>query len=419
MTDQLYDLLIVGGGVNGVGIARDAAGRGLKVLLCEKADLGGATSSASSKLVHGGLRYLEHYEFRLVREALREREVLLRAAPHIIWPMRFVLPHAPHLRPAWMIRAGLFLYDHLGGRRTLPGSRGLDLRAAPQGRPLKPAFARGFEYSDCWVEDSRLVVLNAMDAAARGATVLTRTAARRARRVDGDWELELARAGDVRTVRGRALVNAAGPWVTDVLATVGGQNRRIGLRLVKGSHVVVRRLYDGPHAYILQNADRRIVFVIPYERDFTLIGTTDVPYVGDPAAVAISAAEMDYLLGVVSDHFRRPLSAADVVWSFSGVRPLYDDRAVDASAVTRDYVFDIAGGSDGEAHMLSVFGGKITTYRRLAEHALDRLLPLLGVAARPWTARAALPAPSAAVAVSFSPVVRASAAPAASASAVS
>jgi len=389
VTDDLYDLLVIGGGINGAGIARDAAGRGLKVLLCEKGDLGGATSSASSKLIHGGLRYLEYYEFRLVREALQEREVLLRLAPHIVWPMRFVLPHAAHLRPAWMIRTGLFLYDHLGGRKKLPGSRSLDLRTAPQGEPLRPEFSRGFEYSDCWVEDSRLVVLNARDAAERGATVLTRTAASAARRVDGVWEVDLAGAAP-RTVRAHALVNAAGPWVTDVLGKVAGSNRAVGLRMVKGSHLVVPRLYEGDQAYILQNADRRIVFVIPYERAFTLIGTTDVPFEGDPASVAISDDETDYLLAVVGAHFRRPIGRESIVWSYSGVRPLYDDRSSNVSAVTRDYVFDIDGG-DGQAPLLSIFGGKITTYRRLAEHALDKLLPLRGIHAPAWTETAPLP----------------------------
>jgi len=389
VTDELYDLLVIGGGINGAGIARDAAGRGLKVLLCEKGDLGGATSSASSKLIHGGLRYLEYYEFRLVREALQEREVLLRLAPHIVWPMRFVLPHAAHLRPAWMIRTGLFLYDHLGGLKRLPGSRGLDLRTAPQGRPLRPEFCRGFEYSDCWVEDSRLVVLNARDAEERGAVVLTRTAATAARRVDGLWEVDLAGAVP-RTVRGHALVNAAGPWVTEVLGKVAGSNRAVGLRMVKGSHIVVPRLYDGPQAYILQNADRRIVFVIPYERDFTLIGTTDVPFEGDPASVAIADDETDYLLGVVNAHFARPVGRENIVWTYSGVRPLYDDRSSNVSAVTRDYVFDIEGG-EGQAPFLSIFGGKITTYRRLAEHALDKLLPLRGIAANAWTGTAPLP----------------------------
>ncbi len=390
LADELYDLLIVGGGINGAGIARDAAGRGLKVLLCEQGDLGGATSSASSKLIHGGLRYLEYYEFRLVREALQEREVLLRAAPHIVWPMRFVLPHQPHLRPVWLIRAGLFLYDHLGGRKLLPASRGLDLTKTPQGAPLRDEISRGFEYSDCWVDDARLVVLNAMDARERGATILVGTAARSARRVDGLWEVALSGSGGERTVRGRALVNAAGPWVTDMLDRVEGAKRAIGLRMVKGSHIVVPRIFDGPQAYILQNSDRRIVFVIPYEQDYTLIGTTDVPYTGDPAAVAASPEEIDYLCAVTNAHFRSAIGPGDVVRSFAGVRPLYDDRRAEASAVTRDYVFDLTGG-EGEAPLLSIFGGKITTYRRLAEHALEKLLPRLGAAGRSWTATAALP----------------------------
>ena len=390
---ELYDLLVIGGGINGAGIARDAAGRGLKVLLCEKGDLAGATSSASSKLIHGGLRYLEHYEFRLVREALREREVLLRNAPHIVWPLRFVLPHNARLRPAWMIRIGLFLYDHLGGRERLPASRSLDLRRSPAGAPLRETYVRGFEYSDCWVKDARLVVLNAVDAAERGATVLTRTACTAARRVEGQWEARIEPtdgAGGARTVRARALVNAAGPWVGAVMRDALHLPRGPSLRLVKGSHIVVRRLYDGPQAYILQNADRRIVFVIPYERDFTLIGTTDVPYEGDPARVVASEAEIAYLCAAVGDYFRRPVTPAEVVRSFSGVRPLYDDRSRNPSAVTRDYVFDLET-PEGRAPLLSIYGGKITTYRRLAEHALEKLLPSLGRAGKPWTATAPLP----------------------------
>jgi glycerol-3-phosphate dehydrogenase len=397
---QTYDLLVVGGGINGAGIARDAAGRGLKVLLCEQGDLASATSSASTKLIHGGLRYLEYYEFRLVREALIEREVLLRAAPHIIWPMTFVLPHSRELRPAWMLRLGLLLYDRLGGREKLPGSRSIDLRRDPQGErpggPLDPRFTKAFSYADCWVEDARLVVLNALDAAERGAQILTRTRCTAARR-DGDlWEATLtpAAGGAERRVRARALVNAAGPWVTEMLGRVAGINQASGLRLVKGSHLVVPRLYEGEQAYILQHSDRRVVFTIPYEQDFTLIGTTDIPFEGDPAEVSMSPAEAGYLCEAVNRYLVKPVRPEDAVWSYAGVRPLYDDMSQNASAVTRDYVFDIDGG-EGQGGkgppLLSVFGGKITTYRKLAEHALEKLQPYLGFAAKDWTETAALP----------------------------
>jgi len=387
-----YDLLIVGGGINGAGIARDAAGRGLKVLLCEQDDLASATSSASSKLIHGGLRYLEYYEFRLVREALIEREVLLKAAPHIIWPMTFVLPHSKELRPAWMLRLGLMLYDHLGGRRKLHASHAVDLTKDPAGKPLDRGFTKAFSYADCWVEDSRLVVLNAMDAAERGAEVLVRTRCTGARR-DGDlWQATLkpGDGGAERHVRSRALVNAAGPWVTEVLGKVTGVNRQKGLRLVKGSHIVVPKLYEGDQAYILQNDDRRVVFIIPYERDFSLIGTTDIPYEGDPAEVRMTSAEADYLCAAVNRYLAKPVRPEDAVWTYAGVRPLYDDASANVSAVTRDYVFDIDG-EDGRAPLLSIFGGKITTYRKLAEHALEKLQPLLGFSATTWTEGAVLP----------------------------
>ena len=389
-----YDLLVVGGGANGAGIARDAAGRGLSVLLCEKNDLAQGTSSRSGKLIHGGLRYLEYYEFRLVREALIEREVLLRAAPHIVWPLRFVLPHHAGLRPWPLLRLGLFLYDHLGGRRILPPTRALDLTSDPAGEPLKPEYRRGFEYSDCWVEDSRLVVLNALDAQARGAEVLVRTAARQARRgADGLWEATLAgEDGAERRVRARVLVNAAGPWVEAVLRGVVGSNAAARVRMVKGSHLVVRRFWQGPHAYLLQNTDRRVIFVVPYAGDLALIGTTDIPYEGDPGKVAIDDTERDYLLGAVNRYLRSALGPADIVHSFSGVRPLHDDDSgKNASAVTRDYVFDIQAGP-GQPPLLSVFGGKITTYRKLAEHALAKLAPHLPRPPGPdWTARAPLP----------------------------
>ena len=390
--DQLVDLLVVGGGINGTGIARDAVGRGLSVLLCEQDDLAGHTSSASSKLIHGGLRYLEHYDFRLVREALLEREVLLRAAPHIIWPLRFVLPHEPGMRPAWLIRLGLFLYDHLGGRSRLPGSRAVDLRRDPAGAPLKDTCRKGFAYADCWVEDARLVVLNAIDAAERGALILTRHRCTGASRVDGLWHATLkpTGGGPERVVRAHCLVNAAGPWVSRFLTEdlrLPALNR---VRLVKGSHIVVSKLYDHGDPYILQHSDRRVIFVIPYEGDYTLIGTTDLDYGDDPAAVAISESEIAYLCQAVSRYFVNPVAPAQVRWSYSGVRPLYDDATSDVSAVTRDYVFDLAQ-PDGGAPLLSVFGGKITTYRRLAEHALDKLRPAMGFTAEAWTADAPLP----------------------------
>ena len=391
-TDLLAnDLLIVGGGVNGAGIARDAAGRGLSVVLAEQGDLAGATSSASSKLIHGGLRYLENYEFRLVREALQEREVLLSIAPHIAWPMRFVLPHSPEQRPVWLIRLGLFLYDHIGGRKTLPATRRLDLRRAPEGAPIQPQFHTAFAYSDCWVDDSRLVALNAVDARERGAAIHTRTRCVSARRDGAVWRAELqdVATGEHRVVTARALVNAAGPWVADVLNARAGLNSSKRPRLIKGSHIVLPPLYDGEQAYILQNTDGRVIFVIPYEQRFSLVGTTDVPFEGDPAKVAISPEEADYLCAAVSRYFKRPIVPGDVVHSYSGVRPLYDDAAQNASAVTRDYVLDL---DTNGPPILSVFGGKITTYRRLAEHALEKLLPHVP-APRPgsWTGKAALP----------------------------
>ncbi len=383
-----YDLAVIGGGVNGAGIARDAAGRGYAVLLCEQDDLGSHTSSASSKLIHGGLRYLEYYQFRLVAKALAEREVLLRSAPHIVWPMRFVMPHVPSLRPAWMIRAGLFLYDHLdlGRRRLLPGSRAIDLRRHPAGEALDPGLTRGFVYSDAWVEDSRLVVLNALGAAERGAVILTRTRCVRARRSADHWQVRLRRAHDGRewTVSARALVNAAGPWVAQCLKDTLGVSRPLKVRQVKGSHIVVPRLFDHPDAYIFQNTDRRIVFAIPFEGDYTLIGTTDLPYTGDPAAAAITAEEVGYLCDLANRYFVRRIGPEDVVWSYSGVRPLVDDAAHDVSAVTRDYVLDL---DTAAAPLISVFGGKITTFRKLAEEVVDRLGPLLGDARPAWTAK--------------------------------
>jgi glycerol-3-phosphate dehydrogenase len=387
-----FDLAIIGGGVNGAGIARDAAGRGLSVLLVEQGDLAQATSSASTKLFHGGLRYLEYYEFRLVREALREREVLLAAMPHISWPLRFVLPHHRGLRPAWLLRLGLFIYDHLGGRRLLPPTRTLDLRKDPAGLPLKEAFARGFEYSDCWVEDSRLVVLNARDAAERGAAIRTRTRLESARRAEGRWHLVLrdAESGEECIEQARALVNAGGPWADEIVRERLGQTPRERIRLVRGSHIVTRRLFDHDRAYIFQQSDGRVVFAIPYEGDFTLIGTTDRDHDGAPDEACCTDEEADYLCAAVSAYFRRPVGRDDIVWRFSGVRPLFDDGHKSATAATRDYVLRLDA-PQGEAPLLNVYGGKITTYRRLAEAALASLAPFFPQASAPWTAGAPLP----------------------------
>ncbi len=385
-----YDLLIVGGGINGVGIARDAAGRGLSVLLVERDDLASHTSSASTKLIHGGLRYLEYYEFRLVREALVERERLMGMAPHIIWPLRFVLPQTQSPRPAWLVRLGLFLYDHLGGRDALPATETIDLDTSPLGQGLKPNPGKAFVYADCWVEDSRLVVLNAMDARDRGATILTRTELVAAARQRGGWSATIADADGKRTVRARALVNAAGPWVADIIGKVPDARGDRGVRLVKGSHIVVPRPYEGDHAFMLQNPDRRIVFAIPYEGDFTLIGTTDLPSTDGPARPVISAEETRYLCDTANRYFARTIAPADVAWSYSGIRPLYDDHAENASAVTRDYVLDLDGDAD-RAPMLSIFGGKITTFRKLAEHAMAELSGCFPGAGDDWTAGAVLP----------------------------
>jgi D-erythritol 1-phosphate dehydrogenase len=384
------DLLVIGGGINGAGIARDAAGRGLSVVLCEKGDLAQGTSSRSGKYIHGGLRYLEYYEFRLVREALTEREVLLKAAPHIIWPMRLVLPHSPEQRPAWLIRLGLFLYDHLGKREKLPGCRRIDLARDPEGAVIRREFKTGFEYSDCWVDDARLVVLNAIDARDRGAEILTRMAAVSARRENGLWQVDLKGAEGVRRIQAKVVVNAAGPWVQDVLGRVSGVNSNRRIRLVKGSHIVVPKFWDGPHAYLFQNHDKRVIFVNPYQDNLCLIGTTDIPYDGRPEDVAIDDGEIDYLLAVVNRYCTRELKRGDIVQAFSGVRPLYDDNSANPSAVTRDYVFDIDGG-EGRAPLLSVFGGKITTYRRLAEHALQKLKPHFPQMTGDWTGNARLP----------------------------
>lgn len=386
-----FDLLVIGGGINGAGIARDAAGRGLGVLLVEQDDLASGTSSASSKLVHGGLRYLELYEFRLVREALAEREVLLSIAPHIVWPLRFVLPHDAGLRPAWMIRAGLLLYDHLAARLRLPASQALDLRRDGAGAPLKERFARGFAYSDCWVDDSRLVVLNALDAAERGARIRTRCRFVSASPASDAWTITLESAGKrIDIVRARVIVNAAGPWVDQVLRQGFRQDAPRKLRLVKGSHIVVPRVHAGEHAYILQNPDRRIVFALPFERHFTLIGTTDEFFDADPGPVTVTGAETAYLCDAASRFLKQPVRPEQVVWSYAGIRPLYDDAAADPSTMTRDYAFDLAVRQD-RPPVLSIFGGKLTTYRRLAEHALAKLQPFIPGAGGAWTSNAPLP----------------------------
>ncbi|CAN7493761.1 glycerol-3-phosphate dehydrogenase [Variovorax paradoxus] len=386
------DVLIVGGGINGCGIARDLAGRGWRVVLCEKDDLASHTSSSSTKLIHGGLRYLEYYEFSLVRKALQEREVLLKSAPHIMWPLRFVMPHDPSMRPAWMIRIGLFLYDHLAKREVLPGSRSIDLRSHAAGAPLKPQFKRGFVYSDGWVDDARLVVLNAVDARARGAEVLTRTRCVHAQRDADGWTATLEAAdGGIRAVRARAVVNAAGPWAESFLRGVaqsakGEPLATRHLRLVKGSHIVVPRLFEHDHAYIFQNPDKRIIFAIPYQDEFTLIGTTDIELNGDdPGAARIAEEEIAYLCMQASRYFDKPVKPADVVWTYSGVRPLLDDASGDPSAVTRDYMLE---SNTTAAPLLSVWGGKITTFRKLAEDAADEVGKMLGQSSAqrpPWT----------------------------------
>ena len=393
--ERIFDLAIIGGGVNGCGIARDAAGRGNSVFLCEMNDLASGTSSWSTKLVHGGLRYLEYYEFRLVREALIEREILWQIAPHIIRPLRFVLPHHAGLRPAWLLRLGLFLYDHIGGRNLLPPTRSVDLSKDAVGHPLMPGrYTKGFEYSDCFVDDARLVVLTARDAADRGADIRTRTRAVEIRQVDGIWHVTVENAvSKARSdIRARVLVNAGGPWVEQVLASGAGVNARAKVRLVQGSHIVVKRLYEHDRAYMFQNADGRIVFVIPYQDDFTLIGTTDRDYHGDPAKVKATQEEIKYLCDAVSEYLAKPVKPEDVVWDYAGVRPLYDDGASEAKAATRDYVFELD--TPGGAPLLSIYGGKITTYRRLAEEALERLEPYLGGNAKArqgWTGKSPLP----------------------------
>ncbi len=388
---DIFDVLIIGGGINGCGIARDLVGRGYSVMLAEKVDFASGTSSWSTKLIHGGLRYLEHYEFRLVREALIEREVLWAMAPHIIRPLRFVLPHHAGLRPTWMLRLGLFAYDNLGGRKLLPPTRTLDLRVDEAGAPLKDTYVKGFEYSDCWVDDARFVVLNARDAADRGAAIKTRTEVTEARRDGEAWTVSLRGAdGALETVRARCLVNAAGPWVDHVLGEAFGRNDAHNVRLVQGSHIVVKKLYDHDKAYIFQNADGRIIFAIPYEGEFTLIGTTDRDFEGDPRDAAITPDEIDYLVDAASEYFKTPIKREDIVWTYSGVRPLFDDGASKAQEATRDYVLNTEGGH-GKPALLNVFGGKLTTYRRLAESAAERIGALIGAKGANWTAKAPLP----------------------------
>ena len=412
MPDRISDIFVIGGGINGTGIARDAQGRGLKVTLAEMGDLASATSSASTKLFHGGLRYLEYFEINLVRKALIERETLLKAMPHISWPMRFVLPYHPDMRfetatpaskllslfmpwmkgrrPAWMVRLGLFMYDHLGGREILPGTAKLDLRTAPEGAPLDDRFKLAYEYSDCWVEDARLVVLNARDAEERGATILVRTRVVSAEREDDLWRVVTRNidTGVETTHRARILVNAGGPWVEDVVRNTVRLNTSEGIRLVQGSHIVTKRLFEHDKCYFFQGEDGRIIFAIPYETDFTLIGTTDREYHGDPRDAACSDEETDYLVAFINKYLKRPIARGDVVWTYSGVRPLYDDGASSATAATRDYVLSV---DDNGAPILSVFGGKITTYRKLAEQAMKKLAPFLAGLKPDWTAGVPLP----------------------------
>nr|WP_244861255.1 glycerol-3-phosphate dehydrogenase [Pectobacterium punjabense] len=386
---ETKDLIVIGGGINGAGIAADAAGRGLSVLLLEAQDLACATSSASSKLIHGGLRYLEHYEFRLVSEALSERETLLKMAPHIIFPMRFRLPHQPHLRPAWMIRIGLFMYDNIGKRVSLPASKGLKFGAESV---LKPELKQGFEYSDCWVDDARLVVLNAQEVTKRGGEVRTRTKVTRARREQGVWIVDAVDSltGETFTWRAKGLVNATGPWVKEFFDNGLQLKSPYGIRLIKGSHIVVPKVHNQPQAYILQNKDHRIVFVIPWQDDYSIIGTTDVEYKGNPHDVKIDDNEVGYLLDVYNDHFKQQLTRDDIVWTYSGVRPLCDDESDSPQAITRDYTLSVDD-DNGQAPLLSVFGGKLTTYRKLAEHALDKLHKYYPQAGKAWTKGAVLP----------------------------
>lgn len=389
---QTVDLLVIGGGINGVGVARDAAGRGLSVILAEKDDLGQGTSSRSGKYIHGGLRYLEYYEFRLVREALIEREVVLEAAPQLTWPLRLCLVHSPEQRPRWLIRLGVFLYDHLGGRKRIPATKSLRLNQVPEGAPVRDQYRNAFAYYDVWVDDARLVLLNARDAARRGAQILTRTRVTSARRDGAEWIATLqGNDGSATTVRARAIVNTAGPWVEQVLGNVAGVNSQKRIRLVKGSHIIMKRWWQGDHGYVLQAPDKRLIFVNPYFDDLALVGTTDIPFDGKPEDVAIDASETTYLLGILNRYFKTNLTPDDVTWAYSGVRPLFDDDAdKGASAVTRDYAFELDGGAD-RAPILSAFGGKLTTYRKLSEAALRQLRPFFAQMTGDWTRTAPLP----------------------------
>ncbi len=385
-----YDLVVIGGGINGSGVARDASGRGLNVLLCEKDDLAAHTSSSSTKLIHGGLRYLEHYDFSLVRQALKEREVLLGIAPHIIWPLRFILPHHSALRPRWLLRAGLFLYDHIGGRKLLPKSRGVNLARHTAGAPLKKEFSHAFEYSDCWVQDARLVVLNARDAANHGATVLTRTECVQLDRKDNYWEITLknSRTGTLEKTTAAAVVNASGPWVEKTLGLYSTQSSKRSIRHVKGSHVVVKKLFNHDYPYIFQHHDGRILFAIPFEQDFTLLGTTDLDFQGDLDQVSINDAEIDYICAAVSDYFQQPINKNQVVWSYSGVRPLFNDASDNISKISREHELHL---DTQGAPIVSVYGGKITTYRKLGEEVMDLLQPILDCEDDPWTGASPLP----------------------------
>jgi len=389
---EVQDLIVIGGGINGAGIARDAAGRGLNVTICEQKDFAASTSSASSKLIHGGLRYLEHYEFGLVRKSLIEREVLLNMAPHIIWPLRFVLPHHPGLRPAFILRLGLFLYDYMGGRKILPPTEKVRFRGDLRGQSLQPTFKVGFEYSDCWVDDARLVLLNVMDAAKKGANILKGWRCISAERKDNLWQVRLENQdGEQQAIQAKALVNASGSWAADIANAFQKPDRKKHkLRLVKGSHIILPKLYEGDHAYTFQEADGRVIFAIPYETDFTLVGTTDVPFKNDPADVNIDGNEISYLCKTIGEYLKTPVKEEDVVWHYAGVRPLIDDGEENASKVSRDYILKVSD-DDGHAPLLSVFGGKVTTYRKLAEQALDKLADYFDHETDAWTAGALLP----------------------------
>lgn len=385
-----YDLLVIGGGINGTAIARDAAGRGLSVLLCEKEDLAGHTSSASTKLIHGGFRYLEYYEFKLVRDSLIEREVLLRAAPHIIWPLRLILPYDKNMRPAWLLRLGFFLYDNLGGRKLLPGTKTVNLHSDLHKDTLKPRLKKGYEFSDCWVQDARLVVLNAMDAKEHGAVIRTQTEVKLLSVSDDEYKIEISENNQTETILAKAVVNAAGPWVEDVLNILKPGKNASEIRLVKGSHIVTKRLYEGNHCYLFQNADDRVIFAIPYEQDYTLIGTTDIPHTTGAGPVEITDEEVTYLCDAASEYFAKPITKDKVVWTYSGIRPLYDDKSEDASAVTRDYVLNLEELSEG-APFISIYGGKLTTSRKLAEHVMQKLSPYFNSETGPWTRNAPFP----------------------------